>query len=123
MTSDLQIPILVKGFCLLDWERHRVFLDGKCINLPVKRLRLLSIFLANPDRVISRDEIRKQLWDQGTPIAATTVDKEVERLRVGLGGLSPHCPIQTVRGEGYLFSTNKDVENITAKGVRPRRLS
>ncbi len=117
---DAQDPILVAGFCLLDWERHRVVLDGKFIELPIKRLRLLSIFMANPDRVLSRDEIRYRLWDQGSAIAATTVDKEVERLRVRLGGLSPHCPIQTVRGEGYLFSTNRDVENITAKGVRPR---
>jgi DNA-binding response OmpR family regulator len=56
-------PFLVAGCCLLDWERYRVVLDGKFLALPLKRLRLLEIFLANADRVLSRDEIRRHLWN------------------------------------------------------------
>ena len=112
-------PLLVAGRCLLDWERYRVVLDGKFLALPLKRLRLLEIFLANADRVLSRDEIRRHLWNSDPNIAPTTINKEVERLRICLGGLSADCPIETVRGKGYVFSTSKDRRNVTVKGFLP----
>lgn len=101
--------IIIAGTCLLDWERMRVVYSGRALSLPLKRFRLLEILLKNADRILSRDEIKRELWGLGASVSATTVDKEIERLRRHFLGSSGVCPIQTVRGAGYVFSTAVDL--------------
>lgn len=83
----------------------RVFYNGHCIDLPLKRFRLLEILLKNADHALSRSEIKARLWGPASRVSESTVDKEIERLRPYFSGLSDVCPIQTVRGVGYTFST------------------
>lgn len=83
----------------------RVFYNGHLLDLPLKRLRLLAILLKNADRALSRNEIKEALWGPDACVSSKAVDKEIERLRPYFLGLTAVCPVQTIRGVGYLFST------------------
>jgi Tol biopolymer transport system component/DNA-binding winged helix-turn-helix (wHTH) protein len=78
---------------------------GNRIRLQGKPLQILSILLAQPGQVLSRDELQRHLW-QGT----TFVDFEqglntaVNKLRQALGDSADQPRyIETVPGKGYRF--------------------
>jgi two-component system phosphate regulon response regulator PhoB len=105
--------IIIAGTCLLDWERMRVFYNGRVLSLPIKRLRLLDILLRNSDWILSRNEIKRELWGPDAKVSNATVDKEIERLRACFAGSSVGSPIQTIRGVGYMFSTADTLPRLT----------
>lgn len=107
--------IVIAGVCLLDWERMRVIYDGRVLSLPLKRFRLLDILVRNADRVLARNEIKAQLWGANASVSDVAVNKEIERLRPYLSGPSGRSPIRTIRGVGYLFSTENGSSRSTLR--------
>jgi two-component system, OmpR family, alkaline phosphatase synthesis response regulator PhoP len=71
----------------------------------VKRLELLRYLVDNRDRVVTREEILRNVWQYTGDISSRTVDVHVAWLRQKLERNS-HQPqvIQTVRSKGYRFS-------------------
>ncbi len=83
----------------LDPETRRVRVKGREVSLTPREFDLLSVFLAAPGRVFTRDELLDRVWGRdylGTP---RTVDQHVAQLREKLGA----GWIETVRGRGYRF--------------------
>ena len=60
---------------------------------------ILNFFVANPNRVFSRDQLLNEVWGYESLIDTRTVDTHVRRLRKKLGKASG--AIETVRGFGY----------------------
>ena len=79
--------------------------DGTLLDLTESEFLLLEIFLTNPARVLSRDEILQMLrgWDW-SPLDRT-IDGHVARLRrkIEPPGEAPTL-IKSVRGVGYVFT-------------------
>lgn len=82
---------------------------GVVVALSSAEFRLLSAFVTNPHRVLSRDRLLDLSRTPGQDITNRAIDLAVSRLRQKLGD-SPqhHALIRTVRGEGYAFDS--DVE-------------
>lgn len=66
--------------------------------------RLLHHLIANAGRIVSKDELMRQVWDTSFYSSAKTVDVHLGWLRRKLGD-DVTCPqlITTVRGEGLRF--------------------
>lgn len=96
-------PIEVDGL-RIEPDSHRVFADGKPLELGPTEFRILHFFVTHPERVYSRGQILDQVWGNNVYIEERTVDVHIRRLRKALtpafNGL-----VQTVRGAGYRFST------------------
>lgn len=90
----------------VDFERAEAYKRGQRINITAKELELLRYLVDNRDRVVTREEILRNVWQYTADISSRTVDVHVAWLRQKLER-NTHQPqfIQTVRTKGYRFST------------------
>ena len=88
----------------LEFESRRVFVDGKEVNLTAKEFDLLELFMKNPGKVYSRENLLNTIWGYAYPGDARTVDVHVRRLREKIES-NPSDPkyIFTKWGVGYYF--------------------
>lgn len=76
--------------------------DGQLMELRPKLLRLLTHFLRNPGRVVSREDLHKLFWDPLKPMNENSLSVHVHALR-NLVEDDPNKPVylKTIRGMGY----------------------
>ena len=92
--------------CILDLVKREVRSnDGDVIDLTDAEFRLLTLFVENPTRVLSRDELARIVQGRDWSPFDRTLDGHVARLRRKLEGPSdePNL-IKSVRGVGYVFA-------------------
>ena len=78
------------------------------ITLGPKEFKLLHYFMTHTDRVHSRAHLLNQVWGDHVFVEERTVDVHVRRLRKALTSTGFHKLIQTVRGGGYKFISEKN---------------
>jgi two-component system phosphate regulon response regulator PhoB len=94
------------GGLKLDPLSHRVFGDGKPLDLGPTEFRLLHFLMTHPERVYSRSQLLDQVWGDHVFVEERTVDVHIRRLRSALESSSHDRLIQTVRGSGYRLSAS-----------------
>jgi two-component system phosphate regulon response regulator PhoB len=95
-------PVLRFEDVELNPKECRVFLKGEEINLSPKEFRILELFMSQPKRVWSRDQIIDQVWGHDFMGDNKTVDVHIRWIREKLEE-DPSKPryLKTVRGFGY----------------------
>ena len=93
--------VLRLGRLEMEPERHTVTAMGQKVQLTLKEFALLQLFLENPGRVYTRDQLLSSVWGNEYAGETRTVDVHVGTLRSKLGECGEY--IRTVRGVGYLF--------------------
>lgn len=93
------------GMITLNPMTHQVHVDDKKIDLSPKEYKLLLVFMTNPNRIFTRDELLDKVWDDIVAFETRTVDVHVRRLRAKVEA-DPNQPlyIETIRGYGYRFT-------------------
>jgi DNA-binding response OmpR family regulator len=78
--------------------------DGKekQLNLTANQFKVMFYLLRNEDRVISREELLREVWGEGVHVSDRTVDTHVYAIRRQLGNYA--TTITSVHGQGYRFS-------------------
>lgn len=92
------------GPFLYDAASRGLLRSGEEIPLTHKSRELLLLFLHNPGRLLTREEITEKVW----PDLAVTDDAirfQIAELRKALGG-EGEAFIRTIRGEGYRWETS-----------------
>lgn len=105
-TTAADEPALASGNLRLHTAEMRLLKDGSEVALSVTEFRLLSLLMAHPRVVLSREQIVQQLWQHdGAFIDDNTVAVNVRRLREKIED-DPQQPqkIVTVRGAGYKWN-------------------
>lgn len=77
------------------------------IEISGREAQIIQYFAANPNRIISRDELYERVWgDSMTEIETRTVDMHIAKLRgkIEADHADPKI-IKTVRGAGYIYET------------------
>ena len=85
----------------------RVLVKGdERIQLRPKEAELLSFFMANAGRVVSREELMKEVWETDYFEDTRTLSVHVRWLRIKIED-DPNEPrmLRTVRGVGYYFQS------------------
>jgi hypothetical protein len=85
----------------VDVAMRVVRVEGALVELTPKEFDLLVLFVQNPGRPFSRDELLERFWRDDYEVTDRTIDTHVQRLRKKLGGQAD--AIQTVWGVGYRF--------------------
>ena len=93
------------GACWLDLvERRLLDADGVDIQITAGEFDLLALFVRQPNRPLSRDQIMEQAHNKGWDVFDRSIDLRVMRLRRKIEQ-NPDKPevLKTVRGAGYMF--------------------
>lgn len=100
-TAESESPEITFGNLRLVQKSRRVFVSEKEITLAKKEFDLLQLFMQNPDRVFSKEELYERLWNDESSGDIATVAVHINRLREKLA--SATNKIETVWGAGYRF--------------------
>jgi DNA-binding response OmpR family regulator len=90
----------------VDLDAHRAFLHDRELELTPKEFDLLALLVADAGRVVPRQRIMRDVWDEHWYGSTRTLDVHLSALRRKLGD-DPSSPrlITTVRGVGFRFET------------------
>lgn len=93
----------------IETDAHRVTTDGVEIQLTPKEFELLHYLASSPDKVFSREDLLKNVWNYEFFGDLRTVDTHVKRLREKLNKVSAEAAamITTVWGVGYKLEVHK----------------
>ena len=103
-SNNIVFPHLV-----IEHDAHRVTAGGQEVSLTPKEYELLHYLAVSPDKVFSREELLKDVWNYEFFGDLRTVDTHVKRLREKLNKVSPDAAsmITTVWGVGYKLEVPK----------------
>ena len=85
----------------------KVHRDDKDIEMSKREAAIIQYFAANPNRIIDRDELYKEVWNETmTDLGTRTVDMHIAKLRskIERDASNPQI-IKTVRGAGYKYES------------------
>ena len=96
---------LTAGDITINLGNRSVQAHGQAVNLTVKEFDLLNLFMSNPGKVYSRDELLETIWGFDYIGDFRTVDVHIRRLREKIEA-DPANPshIMTKWGVGYYFA-------------------
>jgi two-component system, OmpR family, response regulator len=92
---------IVVGDLVLDPVTHRVTRGGTAIELSVKEVQILEVFMRRRGEVLSRLQILEGAWDNGYENRSNVVDVYVRLLREKIDRPFGVTTLKTVRGAGY----------------------
>ncbi|WP_313997761.1 response regulator transcription factor [uncultured Paenibacillus sp.] len=103
-SNNIVFPHLV-----IEHDAHRVSAGGQEVSLTPKEYELLHYLAVSPDKVFSREDLLKDVWNYEFFGDLRTVDTHVKRLREKLNKVSPEAAsmITTVWGVGYKLEVPK----------------
>jgi DNA-binding response OmpR family regulator len=89
----------------VDIAALKVRRKGKEIEITKREAGIIQYFAANPNRVISRDELYREVWhDSMTDLETRTTDMHIAKLRSKIErDVNNPQIIKTVRGAGYKY--------------------
>ena len=83
--------------------RHLIDEKGVVVPLSAAEFRLMSLFLENPQQVITRERIMDHLSERNLNIYDRSIDTQISRLRAKLRDKEMNI-IRTMRGDGYMLA-------------------
>ena len=98
--------IVTRNGITLRCKFHEADIEGQPLALTSNEFAMLRMFLSNPGRVFSRDEIINAVHGSGYAVTDRAIDVQIVGLRKKLGDKS--SVIETVRGVGYRCSRFDD---------------
>jgi DNA-binding response OmpR family regulator len=102
--GESRAKVIIARDIVIDLDKKTVEVAGKPVQLTATELAILTLLVASPGRVFSREEIFERIRGEGTYGEVSTVTVHVRRLREKLEA-DPSNPthIETVWGMGYKF--------------------
>ncbi len=105
-TEPKESATLRGGDILMDQSHHTVSVGERQVELTYKEYELLRYLLMNPNVVLSRDAIMREVWGFDFEGESRTVDMHIKTLRQKLG--EEGSRIRTVRNVGYSIEEKGD---------------
>ncbi|AFT68708.1 Two component transcriptional regulator, winged helix family [Alloalcanivorax dieselolei B5] len=91
------------GPLVLDLNRRQARVDEHNLSLTAYEYRILEYLMRHHQQVVSKDKLMEQLYPDDQDRDPNVIEVLVGRLRRKLDQSGDFRPIETVRGQGYLF--------------------
>lgn len=101
--EQAEAVVLRGGGIECDLVRRTVKVDGEPVRLLHMEFRLLEFLMRNQGEVMTRRIIFERVWGYYFDPGANLISVHIARLRKKIDRPDRSSPIQTVKGEGYLF--------------------
>ncbi len=96
-TDKLEISDLI-----IDRDSFLVYRDDDKFVLAKKEFELLYLLASKPNKVFTREQILKAIWEDSVVVTNRTIDVHIRKLREKIGDNY----VTTVKGVGYKFELN-----------------
>ncbi|KAJ50962.1 DNA-binding response OmpR family regulator [Clostridium tetanomorphum] len=96
--------LLERGNLQLNMDNYQVTKKGKVINLTLKEFEILKLLMFNPNKVFTKSQIYRSVWEDSYLSDESTIIVHIRRLREKIED-NPSSPIyvKTIWGIGYKF--------------------
>lgn len=97
---NLKNELIPIGSIEFDKAKKQLIVFGETVKLTAKETRLLAIFAQNPNEIIDRSRLQKEIWEDDGVIVGRSLDVFISKLRKKL---EPDANVQLVNihGKGY----------------------
>ena len=96
---------LEAGGITLFTKENRAEYAGVTLNLTLKEVKLLEMFMANPTRTFTKANLYEQVWEDVYYYEDNTINVHISNLRNKIKKATGKELIETVWGIGYRFKT------------------
>lgn len=96
------------GLLTLYLERMELHMKDLVIPLQKKECNILELLLGQAPKVVTRDQLLEQLWDDQSFVDENTLNVNMTRVRKKLADYHIKSTIDTVRGAGYRFTLHPE---------------
>ena len=87
---------------ILNQDTREVFVGGQNVYFTSKEFDILMLLIQNPNKVISKEKIFKEVWHEDYCIDTQTVTVHIKNIRKKIKEINPTTPtIETVGGIGF----------------------
>src|SRR5262245_6354034 len=108
-----QTQVLIVSDIRMDHRTRTVWRAGKTVDLTVVEYSLLEKLLQSPGRIMTREELVKEVLHRELSPFDRSIDTHVSNLRKKLGHeLNGIERIRTVRGVGYIYAKDEEVSRL-----------
>lgn len=104
--DDEEIALDNYNLCL-DERNMTLSYEGKIIELTKNEFKIMSVFINNKNRIIKREELLSELWDDCMFVDDNTLTVNITRVKSKLKELGLDEIIRTKRGVGYILDMDK----------------
>jgi TolB-like protein len=120
-SADARAPLRFAGF-ELDLQSRELRTKTGCVRLQQQPFAILQMMIERPGEVVSRDELRRRLWPDGTFVDFEhSLNAAVKRLRSALGDDADRPRfVETLSRRGYRFIAKLDDDAEHTGCVEPR---
>lgn len=106
--AEVEESVLEVGEIKINQDAHDVFVNGTLVELSPTEYKLLRFLISNPNRVLTKAQILDHVWEYDFNGEMGIVESYVSYLRKKLDPLTSEPLIQTKRGVGYMYKSNKN---------------
>ena len=93
--------VIACGSLVVDMNNHKAVRDGRNIDLTVREYAILEYLARNRNIVVTREQIRANIWNIDDDVNSNVVDVHIRYLRRKIDDKYDDKLIQTIRGVGY----------------------
>ena len=99
--------VLWVGDLCMDTVKRRLSRGEERVDLSPREFEVLQVFMREPGRTFTRDEICERIWEREHEYDTRTVEIFIMRLRKKLDRAGADSVIGTVRGVGYVMPSSR----------------
>lgn len=107
--GEEQSDIVHWNGAIIDYSRSTISKDEQETELTKNELFILRVLVQSVDKIVSRDELMRKLWDDEKFVNDNTLSVNVNRLRLKLEQIGLDEVIVTKKGLGYLAITKEEL--------------
>lgn len=105
LPDNTKDDLFTLGSIHFDVKNRKLVLDEKTTDLTATESRLLHIFALSPNKIVERNRLQKEIWEDEGVIVGRSLDMFISKLRKKLE-LDSKVNIVVVRGKGYKLEIN-----------------
>ncbi|MCM3358540.1 MULTISPECIES: response regulator transcription factor [unclassified Psychrobacillus] len=107
--GEEQSDIVHWNGAIIDYSRSTISKEEQEAELTKNELFILRVLVQSVDKIVSRDELMRKLWDDEKFVNDNTLSVNVNRLRLKLEQIGLDEVIVTKKGLGYLAVTKEEL--------------
>lgn len=101
--TEVKNHLMVHNDLILNMDDSTLIYKEAVLELTKNEYRIMSVLLAQPDKIVTRDKMMRKLWEHESFVDDNTLTVNINRLRKKLASIGLEELINTKKGQGYMI--------------------